>query len=130
MTILYADDDPDDCELVCEALHDVDPSILFMTANDGYEALAILRKNRRLPDYIFLDINMPKMDGKTCLLELKKDQRLKNIPVVIYSTTTNTNEIVEMFDLGAFEFISKAHTVDELRTSLNRIIGRLKAIHY
>jgi CheY-like chemotaxis protein len=77
MTILYADDDKDDRDLLSEALEQIDPSISCITAHDGKEALSILQENRTLPDYIFLDVNMPVMDGKKCLTELKKNSKLK-----------------------------------------------------
>jgi CheY-like chemotaxis protein len=105
MTILYADDDKDDRDLLAEALEQIDPSISCITAHDGKEALNILQENKTLPDYIFLDVNMPVMDGKKCLTELKKDSKLKNIPVIIFSTTTNTQEILHLFQLGASEFL-------------------------
>ena len=127
MTILYADDDPEDCELIFEALNDIDPSISCIVANDGSEALKILRQSKKLPDYIFLDINMPVMDGKECLAKLKNDSRLREIPVIICSTTTNTEEIGKLYTLGAFDFISKANSFTELCKSLDQVINKLKA---
>lgn len=118
MTILYADDDHDDRELMSEAFSQIDPSISCLVASDGKEALDILNQNSDLPDYIFLDINMPVMDGKTCLEELKKNKRLKNIPVVIYSTTRNIQEINQLYDLGASTFIHKPANFNELCATL------------
>jgi CheY-like chemotaxis protein len=127
MTILYADDDKDDRDLLSEALEQIDPSISCITAHDGKEALSILQENRTLPDYIFLDVNMPVMDGKKCLTELKKNSKLKNIPVIIYSTTTNTEEIRDLYQLGASEFLCKTNSFGELCVSLNLMISKLKA---
>src|SRR5688572_21592907 len=110
MTILYADDDQDDRELLSEALHEIDPAISCIVANDGKEALHLLHVQPALPDYIFLDVNMPVMDGIKCLIELKKDTRLRDIPVVIYSTTTNHQEIGDLYKLGACYFMSKANS--------------------
>lgn len=118
MTILYADDDNDDRELLSEAFNQIDPSISCLVASDGKEALDMLNKNNDLPDFIFLDINMPVMDGKTCLEELKKNKRLRNIPVVIYSTTRNTHEINQFYDLGASSFIHKPASFNELCATL------------
>lgn len=122
MTILYADDDHDDRELMSEALHKVDPSISCLTANDGQNALDILNKSSDLPDYIFLDVNMPVMDGKKCLVELKKDQRLRDIPVVIYSTTTDNTEIKQLYNLGASSFIHKPNNFSDLCSALNMFV--------
>lgn len=63
----------------------------IISARNGTEALEILDNLVRLPDYVFLDINMPSMDGKACLKNLKRDHRVKSFPVIIY--TTNTNKI-------------------------------------
>lgn len=122
MTILYADDDHDDRELMSEALHKVDPSISCLTANDGQNVLDILNESSDLPDYIFLDVNMPGMDGKKCLVELKKDQRLRNIPVVIYSTTTDHTEIKQLYNLGASSFIQKPNNFGDLCSALNMFV--------
>jgi CheY-like chemotaxis protein len=128
MTILYADDDKDDRDLLSEALGQIDPSISCITAHDGKEVLSILENEDVLPDYIFLDVNMPVMDGKKCLTELKKDKKLRNIPVVIYSTTTNTSEIRNLYELGASDFLTKANSFSELCISLNLMISKLKSI--
>jgi CheY-like chemotaxis protein len=128
MTILHVDDDKDDRELLAEALEQIDPSICCINAHDGQELLSMLQQNKILPDYIFLDVNMPLMDGRQCLAELKKDKKLKNIPVVIYSTTTNTQEIRDLSELGACDFLSKANSFGELCVSLNLMIEKLKSL--
>ena len=118
MTILYADDDVDDRDLVMEALREIDPSISCITATDGREVIGLLEHHLPLPDYIMLDINMPAMNGKECLTVLKQNERLKNIPVVIYSTTSDQREIDEYLALGALTFIRKPHTFTQLCTAL------------
>src|SRR5687768_13149199 len=93
MTILNVDDDNEDIEIFCEAVRDIDPSILCLVAKSADEALQILHSEIELPSYIFLDINMPKIDGNMCLKEIKKDARLRNIPVVMYSTFSRRSDI-------------------------------------
>ncbi len=129
MKILYADDDVDDCELVVEALEKIDPNIECERASDGREALNMLMENSNseLPDYIFLDVNMPVMDGRKCLMELKKDERLKDIPVVIYSTSQNEKEISELYKMGAQEYVQKPNSFNDLCFSLKLLIDRLQA---
>jgi CheY-like chemotaxis protein len=129
MRILYADDDRDDCQLLFEALHEIDPSIICMMANDGKEALTVLAQSKELPDFIFLDVNMPVMDGRSCLMELKKDNRFKNIPVIIYSTTTNKSEIYKLFQLGAADYIRKPNTFDELCRTLQLKVMKMQSPH-
>ena len=127
MTILYADDDADDCELVVEALEVIDPRINCVMVNDGLQALRTLSDDKNLPDYIFLDVNMPVMDGKNCLIELKKDDRLKEIPVVIYSTSQNKEEIKELYEMGASEYLRKPNSFEDLCISLKAVIGKLQS---
>ena len=67
-----------------------------------------------LPDYIFLDINMPRMNGRECLAELKKDIRLKNIPVIIYSTSTHSEDVELSIQLGAAYYLSKSSDIHQL----------------
>ena len=72
MTILYIDDDIEDIEIFQDALLDVDPSIQLLTARNGRDALALLGTADLLPNYIVLDINMPGMDGRSCLQEIRR----------------------------------------------------------
>jgi CheY-like chemotaxis protein len=108
MSILIVDDDADDRELFIDAIKEVDADIKCTTAVDGKQALERLRSNySSLPDFIFLDLRMPRFSGKKCLLELKKDEQLKSIPVIIYTTSNDVEESKELRDLGAVHFISK-----------------------
>ena len=127
MKILYADDDIDDCELIVEALEQIDPGIECTMVSDGKQALNVLNEEAALPDYIFLDVNMPVMDGKHCLMEIKKDHRLKDIPVVIYSTSQNENEISELYAMGAREYLKKPNSFSDLCFSLREVIERLQS---
>ena len=122
MTILYAEDDDEDRELMSEALKEIDPSISCIVAHHGQNALEILSESDELPDYIFLDVNMPVMDGKKCLKELKKDTRYKEIPVIIYSTTSNEQEIEELYALGASNFIRKHNDYANMCSTLMKFV--------
>ena len=84
---LLVDDDPDDQEVFLTALADVSTSALCLVAPDGDRALELLYNEETMPDYIFLDLNMPRMNGFEFLAALKKSKILKNIPVIVYSTT-------------------------------------------
>jgi len=126
MTVLYVDDDAEDKEFFTEALKEIDSSIACNTASNGLEALEYLSRKNDLPSCIFLDINMPLMDGKTCLAEIKKQERLLNIPVVMYSTTSNTNQIRECYNLGAFDFLIKPNTLKKLSEDLSSIFVQMR----
>jgi|SRR5688572_5819537 CheY-like chemotaxis protein len=124
MIILGVDDDHDDLEIFREALREVNGSIECITARNGVEALDLLTdKLLILPDYIFLDINMPFMDGKQCLQEIKKQEILRDIPVVMYSTTSHANEIDNYLKLGASRFVVKPPTFNKLVETLQQVLG-------
>ena len=120
------DDDTDDQIFLKEALMANDNSATFGTAYDGLEALSYLKKAPNpLPDAIFLDLNMPGMNGKQCLAELKRTPFLRNIPVIIYSTTSEKKEIQETIQLGASYFLIKKSSFKELCEELSSIIAIL-----
>jgi DNA-binding response OmpR family regulator len=113
--ILIVDDDEDDRELFAAALTQIDQKILCSHAGNGEYALRfLLRSKDSLPDYIFLDLNMPRLSGKQCLVELKKDTALQSIPVIIYSTSKLQEDIEETKKLGAAYFITKPSNFREL----------------
>jgi CheY-like chemotaxis protein len=120
MLILVVDDDKEDRALFCEAASGIDSDIKFLIAEDGLEALKILEQTAVLPTYIFLDINMPKMNGKEFLTRAKKNARFQQIPIVMYSTTSQAKEIEECYKLGAYDFLIKPPSfqklVDDLRS--------------
>lgn len=123
MVVLNVDDDPEDRDFFCEALREIDPAITCLIAGSGMEALALLETASVLPDYIFLDINMPMMDGKQCLKALKSIPEFEAIPVIMYSTSTDTREIKECYRLGAEDFLIKPHSFEKLVNDLSSIFS-------
>ena len=123
MVVLNVDDDQEDREFFCDALREIDPTIICLVAGSGMEALSLLQTQRPRPDYIFLDINMPMMDGKQCLKALKSLPDLASIPVIMYSTSTDTREIRECYSLGAEDFLIKPHSFEKLVNDLNSIFA-------
>jgi len=116
---LVIDDDPDDRYFFSEAIKKIDITARCMMATNGEEALNQLRNGTpRLPDLIFLDLNMPRMDGRLCLTELKRDPILKSIPVIILSTSSSRNDIDETAKLGAAYFITKPTDISKLYEEL------------
>ena len=112
---LLVDDDADDRTLFIEAVKEIDQTFECKTANNGERALELLKDTGYpLPDFIFLDIRMPRINGKKCLFEIKKDERLQHIPVIIYTTSKAVEESKELRDMGAFHFISKPSNADEI----------------
>jgi len=114
-TILIVDDDADDQELLQEAIRDVDESARFISAWNGEEALKLLMApDAPVPDLIFLDLNMPRMNGKTFLAKIKALGNLSLIPVAIYSTSKLAEDEEETRTLGAEHFITKPDSFDDI----------------
>lgn len=101
------DDDEDDASLFNEALKDIDPSIEFDSANSGKELLDKLRAGKVAPHVIFLDINMPGMNGWETLENLKASNTLKDIPVIMYSTSLSVSDGQKALEKGALAFYEK-----------------------
>ena len=118
ITCLLVDDDEDDKEIFFLALHDANPAIKCHVASDGLEALSMLDDPSAVPDYIFLDLNMPLMSGKECLVEIKKRPHLKDTPVIIFSTSASQKDIHDSLELGAASFITKPPLIASLTERL------------
>ena len=120
-TLLLIDNDPDDLYIFCEAVKEIDPGAECITFHDciGIEAKTAHKKK---PDFIFLDLNMPFVNGKECLMHIKKIPQLQSIPVIIYSTTRLQKEKDEAFELGAYSFLTKPDTYEELVNALKEIL--------
>jgi CheY-like chemotaxis protein len=120
---LLIDDDPDDQEFFLEATKEVDDSIECSFASSCEEALETLKSNAYIPDYIFLDLNMPKVDGKKCLAEIKKIFHVQHIPVIIYSTSSLKKDIEETASLGAVYFLTKPSAFRELCSAIEKVLS-------
>lgn len=118
------DDDEDDKQLFIESVKEVDENINCVTASDGQEAIIFLKdEHNTLPDYIFLDLRMPRINGKQCLEEIRKDKRLRNIPVFIYTTSKNVQDSIDLKKMGAVHFITKPENPTEIYYILSLILG-------
>lgn len=127
LQFLLTDDDEDDRFLFQEALQSVDPTIHCHTARNGEEALLYLKEHdRQLPDVIFMDINMPQMNGWKFLTSVKKNSSLSSIPIIMYSTSSHAIDIERAKELGAFGFCTKPDTMTDLKRILKYITERLK----
>ncbi len=122
INILFVDDDPDDVKIFGEAVKEVDPKINFFSASSGTRALEILTEQEMLPDYIFLDVNMPRMNGMQFLETIKKDKKFSDIPVVMYSTTKSTEHEKHARQLGAKYFFTKPIFFDDICDVIRSVI--------
>jgi DNA-binding NtrC family response regulator len=113
------DDDPDDQEIFCMALEDMHKKVNCIYVSDGVDALKKLKDKTQIPDYVFIDMNMPRMNGNQCLKEIKKIDHLKEVPVYMYSTSADPESVAETKRLGAAGFIVKPTSVSELTKTLS-----------
>lgn len=119
--ILLADDDRDDTDLFCEALAGAANDIVCHCAGDGRELLNTLNELPEKPQLIFLDLNMPVMNGWECLSLLKQDPQTRHIPVIIISTSSHQQEMEKALSLGALCYFVKPDHFNQL----SRVLGVL-----
>lgn len=109
------DDDVDDRDIFSIAVEELDEKIEYQAFEGGDIALRSLKDDKsRVPDLIFLDLNMPRMNGKECLSIIKKDDKLKSCEVIIYSTSKSPEDRKMAKELGAKDYIVKPGSITEL----------------
>ena len=116
--ILLAEDNPGDARLTLEGFKDAKVRNNITVVQDGQEAMAYLRHedpyaNAALPDLILLDLNMPKKNGREVLAEIKADEELRRIPVLVFTISNAEKDILESYNLQASAFITKPIDLDE-----------------
>jgi CheY-like chemotaxis protein len=122
IVIMMADDDPDDRSMTKEALEENFLLNELRFAEDGAELMDYLKRRGKYsnpetsprPGVILLDLNMPKKDGRECLKEIKSDDELKSIPVIVLTTSKAEEDILRTYDLGVNSFVTKPVTFMEL----------------
>jgi CheY-like chemotaxis protein len=122
VTILIAEDDPDDCLLMEEVFRESGQGYNLVFVQDGVELFQYLRHQAsyatspspRRPDLILLDLNMPRMDGLEALAEIKTDPNLRSIPVVVLTVSSTEEYILRTYELGGAGFIIKPANIDDM----------------
>lgn len=120
--ILLADDDQDDCLFFEEALEELGLNVHFSTVEDGEKLMLALTHTPQLPDVLFLDLNMPRKNGWECLLEITKNQKLKSLQVIIYSTSFDPKTINNLYEIGAKYYIRKPADFNALKSIISKAI--------
>ena len=124
--VLLVEDSPGDVRLTQEAFRDANQSVHLHVASDGVEAMAFLRREEPYgdaprPDLILLDLNLPKMDGREVLAQVKADDGLKTIPIVILTTSESEADIVKSYQLRANCYLSKPVQLDAFESLVKSI---------
>ena len=119
--VFIADDDPDDLEFFKQTLSEFAGNIKITIAKDGKELLDFLQVVK--PDLIFLDINMPCMNGIDCLRAIRKQKELNDLPVIMYSTSIDKSNIDLTYSLGANLYIHKPSNLAQIKERLNQTLS-------
>jgi CheY-like chemotaxis protein len=120
---LLIDDDCEDTDLFIEAVHSLDATVSCLNAEHGEDAFGKLGNGlEQMPDLIFLDLNMPVMNGWQFLEKLKQDDEWKKIPVIIYSTSSGRANLKHALDAGALCFFTKPDEFQRLKKILKIIL--------
>jgi len=118
--VFLADDDADDRMFFGDALKQVPISSQLTLSKDGLELMSNLETV--IPDVIFLDLNMPRKNGFQCLEEIRNTPKLRDIPIVIFSTTANGDAVNKTYRLGANYYICKPHSFDLLIKAIETVL--------
>ena len=124
--VLLVEDSPGDVRLTREAFREANPAVRLHVASDGIEAMAFLRreganKDAPRPDFILLDLNLPKMDGREVLALIKEDHELRTIPTVILTTSEADADILQSYELNANAYLRKPVTLEAFEALVRSI---------
>jgi CheY-like chemotaxis protein len=123
INILLADDDKDDTELFKEVLEELPISIQLETVYNGEQLMQLLNQEKKqLPDVLFLDLNMPRKSGFECFSEIKQDEKLKQLPVIIFTTSFEPEVVNLLFSKGAHYYIRKPNDYSHLKKVIHQAI--------
>ena len=122
--ILLADDDEDDRLFFKDAFEEIKIQTNVSFVHDGMQLMDhLMNTDNKLPDILFLDLNMPKKTGKECLIEIKKTDRLKDIIIAIYSTSSSEEDIEDTFIEGANIYIKKPNDFSKLKEIIKEVVN-------
>lgn len=123
LTIFYADDDLEDLEFFTEVTNAIDREITVVTLNCGDQLIDALHNPPPSPQIIFLDLNMPGRNGFDVLEELKANDNMKEIPVVVFSTSNDAANIAKSRELGASYYLPKLPSYDSFKKSIEETLN-------
>ena len=119
-TVILADDDIDDIDIFKEAISAIDGNIKLEVVKNGKELMSLLR--HMLPDLLFLDLEMPQKNGLECLVEIRGDEKLKDIPTIVFSSTTRQSNIQTAYEMGGHLFLVKSPVYSELTAAIKAVV--------
>jgi CheY-like chemotaxis protein len=120
LTILLVDDDHEEAELFTAALKSLDQTIQFVHAEDCVDLLDSIRKHK--PDIVFIDINMPFLNGIECLKAVRSEPEFESLPIIMYSTSNNQKNIIDSFNNNADLYIVKPDSYRGIIIALEKVL--------
>ncbi|AEV98204.1 hypothetical protein A4D02_35245 [Niastella koreensis] len=121
--ICLAEDDPDDYFFFSEILREINSEVKLSWFQTCEALLNFLKTGNDVPCLIVLDMNMPKMDGQTCLVSIKKELELHHVPVIILSTAGHPTTINTAYQAGAFKYYHKPGSIEQFRKIISEILA-------
>jgi chemotaxis family two-component system response regulator Rcp1 len=126
INVLLVEDSPGDVRLTQEAFREANGSVILHVASDGVEAMAYLRREGEFvaaprPDFILLDLNLPRMDGREVLAHIKADEALRTIPTVILTTSESEADVAKSYELNANAYLRKPVTLEAFEALVKSI---------
>lgn len=129
--ILLADDNSDDRDIFGEVLNEMPVSVEFNSVPGGEELLNYLSVHEKeLPDVVFLDLNMPKINGYECLKKIRNNEKLKDLPVVICTVSRDKKDVDKTFKGDANFFIEKSYKFSDFVTAVKRAVNLVAEKHF
>ena len=119
-SIVLAEDDADDRMIFEETIQQLDQGIRFQIVSDGDQLLNLLENF--LSDILFLDLDMPRKNGLECLISIRSNERIKDLPIVMFSSTSRPSNIQTAYDMGAHLFLIKSSFFQEYTSALKAIL--------
>lgn len=120
--IFYTDDDADDQDIFREAVKEINEEIYIFTQNNGSELMAMLRNPPPSPHLVFLDLNMPVKNGFEVLRDIRRSEQFRDMPVIIFSTSSEQESIARTRELGATLYITKPESYQDLKKVLRDVL--------
>jgi DNA-binding NarL/FixJ family response regulator len=120
--IFLAEDDDEDIKFFTDIIVEISPDIQISVAKNGIELMNLLATDKQLPDFIFLDLNMPIKTGFECLKEIRSTEKWKSIKVVILTTSSQRELIKEVYKLGADLYLQKPNSYSTFKDTLSKCL--------
>lgn len=120
--IFLAEDDDEDIKFFTNIISEISPDIQISVAKNGIELMSLLATEKQLPDFIFLDLNMPLKTGYECLKEIRNTEKWKDIKVVILSTSSQREQVQEVYNMGADLYLQKPNSYGIFKDTLTKCL--------